>query len=113
MGIGASIFLIAVGAILTFALDVSVGGINLDVVGWILMVAGVIGLIFTAMIWGPRRRTAVTEEPSAYEPADRSYTRTSRTTVTEEPEGYDSADPRYTRSGRTTGYRRTEEHTEL
>jgi hypothetical protein len=95
MGVGASIFLIAIGAILTFALDVSVGGVDIDVVGWILMAAGVIGLIFTTMIWGPRRRasTTVTEEPTAYEPTqDRTYTGT----------------------GRTTGYRRTEEErTEL
>ena len=35
MGIGTSIFLIAVGAILTFALDIRVGGVNLDIVGWI------------------------------------------------------------------------------
>ncbi len=95
MGIGASIFLIALGAILTFALDVSVGGIDIDVVGWILMVAGVIGLIFTTVIWGPRRRasTTVTEEPVTYEPTqDRAYTRT----------------------GHTTGYRRIEEErTEL
>ena len=62
MGIGASIFLIVAGAIITFALDVEVGGVDLDVVGWILMVGGVIGLIFTTLIWGPRRRSTVTRE---------------------------------------------------
>lgn len=62
MGIGASIFLIVVGAILTFALDVRVGGVDIDMVGWILMAGGVIGLIFTAFIWGPRNRTVVTRE---------------------------------------------------
>ena len=76
MGIGASIFLIALGAILAFALDVSVGGINLDVVGWILMAAGVLGLVTTGLIWGRRRevvttapverRQVVTEEPVEY-----------------------------------------------
>jgi hypothetical protein len=74
VGIGASIFLIAVGAILTFALDISVGGVNLDVIGWILMVAGVLGLIMTALIWGRRRtvvtpavdQRVVTEEPVEY-----------------------------------------------
>ncbi|MFG1883948.1 DUF6458 family protein [Micromonospora sp. NPDC049102] len=68
MGIGTSIFLIALGAILTFALDASVGGINLDVVGWILIGAGVLGLIMTALIF-QRRRTAVvttTEQPVEY-----------------------------------------------
>jgi hypothetical protein len=59
MGIGASVFLIAVGAIITFALNWRVGVVNMDVVGWILMVAGVIGLIFTALIWGRRSSTVV------------------------------------------------------
>jgi hypothetical protein len=66
VGIGTSIFLIAVGAILTFALDVSVGGVNLDIVGWILMGAGVLGLVIFAMIWGNRRREVVTTEPPEY-----------------------------------------------
>ena len=56
MGIGVSIFLIAVGAILTFALNLRVGVLDLDIVGWILMAAGVIGLIMTTLVWGPRRR---------------------------------------------------------
>jgi len=58
MGIGVSIFLIAVGAILTFATDVSVSGLSLDVVGWILMLVGVLGLVMTLLVWGPRRRVA-------------------------------------------------------
>jgi Domain of unknown function (DUF6458) len=62
MGIGASIFLIVLGAILTFALDLEVGGVDLDAVGWILMVGGAIGLIFTAFIWGPRHRSVVTRD---------------------------------------------------
>ena len=56
MGIGAGVFLIAVGAILTFALDVSVSGINLDVVGIILMLAGLIGIAVDLAIFAPRRR---------------------------------------------------------
>ncbi|GAB3962432.1 DUF6458 family protein [Plantactinospora veratri] len=67
MGIGTSIFLIALGAILTFALNVSVGGLDLDVVGWILMAAGVLGLIMTTVIWSNRRRAVVTTtEPTEY-----------------------------------------------
>lgn len=62
MGIGASILLIAVGAILTFALNVSIGWLDLDVVGWIMMVAGAAGLFMTTMIWGPRRRAVVTRD---------------------------------------------------
>ncbi len=66
MGIGASVLLIAVGAILTFALNASVGWLNLHVVGWIFMAAGVIGLLFTTMIWGPRRRaTTVVRDETA------------------------------------------------
>jgi hypothetical protein len=66
MGIGTSIFLIAVGAILTFAVDVTVGGLNLHVVGWILMAAGVLGLIMITVVWGNRRREVVTTEPTEY-----------------------------------------------
>ena len=62
MGIGASILLIAVGAIFTFALNVSIGWLDLDVVGWIMMLAGAIGLFMTTVIWGPRRRTVVTRD---------------------------------------------------
>ncbi|PZG22557.1 hypothetical protein C1I95_05125 [Micromonospora craterilacus] len=67
MGIGTSIFLLAVGAILTFAIDASIGGLDLDVVGWILMAAGVLGLIMTTIVWGRRRQVvATTEEPVEY-----------------------------------------------
>jgi len=61
MGIGASIFLIAVGLILALAVDVTVSGIDIKVIGWILVAAGVVGLALTAMIFGPRRR-AVREQ---------------------------------------------------
>lgn len=66
MGIGTSIFLIAVGAILTFALDANIGGVSLDVVGWILMAAGVLGLIMTALVWGRRREVVTRTEPVEY-----------------------------------------------
>jgi len=62
MGIGASILLIAIGAILTFALNVQVGFLDLDVVGWVLMLAGLAGLILTTLIWGPRNRRVVTRD---------------------------------------------------
>lgn len=45
MTIGGSIFLIAVGAIIRFALDVELAGVDLDVVGLILMIAGIAGLL--------------------------------------------------------------------
>ena len=47
MGIGTSIFLIAVGAILKFAVTAHVSGIALATVGTILMVVGVIGLLIS------------------------------------------------------------------
>ncbi len=56
MGIGASVFLIAVGAILTFATDLDLSGLDLDTVGIILMVVGVIGLLMTLLVWAPRGR---------------------------------------------------------
>src|SRR4051794_6464120 len=58
MGIGVSIFLIAVGAILTFAVHVHTSGFSLDTIGWILMAVGAIGLLTSLVIWAPRRRTA-------------------------------------------------------
>jgi hypothetical protein len=63
MGIGVGIFLIVIGAIMAFALNVTVAGIDLDVVGWILMLAGVAGLILFFYFWNRRRgaRAVVTE----------------------------------------------------
>ncbi|GIG88944.1 DUF6458 family protein [Plantactinospora endophytica] len=60
MGIGGSIFLIALGAILAFAVDVETGWLNLNAVGWVLMLAGVVGIIMTTYLWRNRRRTVVT-----------------------------------------------------
>ena len=51
MGIGVSVFLIAVGAILAFAIDVTTDGVNLDTVGVILMVVGGIGLLASMLFW--------------------------------------------------------------
>jgi len=51
MGISLSILLIAVGAILTWAVNASVSGIDLQVAGVILMVVGVIGLIASLVFW--------------------------------------------------------------
>ena len=50
MSIGASIALIAVGAILAFAIDTSIEGIEISTVGLILMVAGVIGLVISLIV---------------------------------------------------------------
>lgn len=54
-GIGVGIFLIVVGAILTFAVHATVAGLDLKVVGWILMLAGVAGLVLFLYFWHRRR----------------------------------------------------------
>jgi len=58
MGIGVSIFLIALGAILTFAVHASLSGVSIQTIGVILMIAGALGLIVTLLVFGPRRRAA-------------------------------------------------------
>lgn len=71
MGIGASIFLIALGAILAFAVTYELAGIDIQVIGWILLVVGILGLVLSMVFWsswgGPaywsRRRTYVDEGP--------------------------------------------------
>ncbi|WP_055586420.1 DUF6458 family protein [Streptacidiphilus griseoplanus] len=56
MGLGGCVILIALGAILAFATDWHVNGVNLDVVGVILMVVGLLGLVtFSSVLRRPRR----------------------------------------------------------
>ena len=50
MGIGTSLVLIAIGAVLKFALTASVSGIELATVGVILMVVGILGLIISLLV---------------------------------------------------------------
>lgn len=64
MGVGVSLLLIAVGAILTFAINATVSGVDVNTVGWILMVVGGVGLVFSMMFfspWGYRSRREVRE----------------------------------------------------
>ena len=63
MGIGASITLLAIGAILAFAVQADVNGLDVQVIGVILMLAGALGLILTMLVFGRRDRTVgVAEE---------------------------------------------------
>lgn len=66
MALGTSLFLIAVGAILRYAVSDSVPGIDLPVIGLILIIVGVVGMIislFTMTLWDrDRRRGGVVEE---------------------------------------------------
>lgn len=59
VGIGGSIFLIALGAILAFAVNASLGWLDVNVVGWVMMIAGLAGLILTLWFWNSRRRRTV------------------------------------------------------
>ena len=69
MTIGASIFLIALGAIVKYAVDVTVQGIEIQTIGLILMIAGVVGLVIGLflMTQADRRR------PVAYDERDPVY----------------------------------------
>ena len=62
MGIGFSVLLLAVGAILFWAVNATVEGINLDVVGIILMIAGAVGLLWSLVTASAAERHRVVEE---------------------------------------------------
>lgn len=72
MGIGASVALIAVGAILAFALDLEIGyiedigRIDISMVGWILMIAGAVGMIITVALWNRGRSDRVIHSREVY-----------------------------------------------
>jgi hypothetical protein len=73
MGLGVSLFLIAVGAILTWAVNATVSGLELNTIGVILMIVGIVGLVLSLIFWsswggwgGARRRTYVEDVPPGY-----------------------------------------------
>jgi len=51
MATGISLFFLAVGAILTFAVNTSVSGIDIDTIGVILMIIGLLGMLFSLVLW--------------------------------------------------------------
>jgi hypothetical protein len=69
VGIGTSIFLIAVGAILKFAVEADISGLEISTVGVILMIVGVVGLVISLymMSMASRRGEVVAERPVARE----------------------------------------------
>jgi hypothetical protein len=79
MRIGASLFLIALGAILKFAVTQHVNGVNVATIGVVLMIVGIVGLLITLVMMSMRRRTDVVY-------------RRDGSTVLEPPAG---VDPRY------------------
>jgi hypothetical protein len=67
MGIGGSIALLVIGAILAFAVkDTDLGGwLDINVVGWVLILAGLVGMVLTLWVWNSRRRRVVAAPPAA------------------------------------------------
>ena len=94
MRIGFSVFLMAVGAVLTFAVHKTATGVNIHTVGVILMIAGVIALAATLTIFTPRRGVSavasertVTTTPAAAPVANPATVTTNPATVTTAPAG--------------------------
>jgi hypothetical protein len=95
MGIAVGLILIAVGAVLTWAVTDTTDAINLGAVGVILMVVGLVGLVLDLLLWsswGPAyaRRRAVAAGPAAPDYDRRTVVETparpSRRAVVEEEE---------------------------
>jgi hypothetical protein len=71
MGLGTSLFLIAVGAVLRFAISVSTHGFNIHTIGVILMIVGAVGLLISLLwmtVWADRTRRPAAGEPVARDP---------------------------------------------
>jgi hypothetical protein len=71
MPMGTSIFLIAVGAILRYAVTASVSGVSLTTVGLILMIVGIVGVVlslFYMLTWSPRRHQVVRDRLIEHDP---------------------------------------------
>jgi hypothetical protein len=68
MGIGVALILIAVGAILAFAVDAQVSGLEITTIGWILLIVGIAGVLISMIFWsswggfGGRRRETVVHD---------------------------------------------------
>ena len=62
MGTGVSVFMLAAGAVLTFAINASVPNANLDLIGVILMIAGGIGLLVSLAFASSRREDMYVEQ---------------------------------------------------
>jgi hypothetical protein len=78
MGLGVSLFLIAVGAILTWAVTATASGIDVQAVGVILMIVGLLGFVLSLLFWsswGGFHRSVVYHDGAAPAPR-RGYRRT-------------------------------------
>jgi hypothetical protein len=86
MGISVSILLIAVGAILTWGVTADAEGLDVNAIGVILMIVGILGLVISMLFWsswgGFRRRTAYVDGAAPVRTTTAAAPR--RTTVVEE-----------------------------
>jgi hypothetical protein len=88
MGMAVSLFLIAVGAILTWAVTATTNGLDVNTVGVILMIVGLIGFLLSLAFWsswGGFHRRAVYTEGAGPAPAGYATTRRRTTYVEEDP----------------------------
>ena len=67
MYLGTALALIAGGLILALAVEVEIAGIDLQMVGWILFIVGIIGAIAELAVFRPRRTTVATGSAVARE----------------------------------------------
>jgi hypothetical protein len=73
MGLGVGLILAAAGAVLAFAVNTEVSGVNIHTIGWILLIVGIVGILLSLIFWsswaGPggftRRRTTYYDEGPA------------------------------------------------
>ena len=63
MGLGVSLFLIAIGAILAFAVDYTASGVDINAVGWILLAVGAVGALISLMFWSTWAASAAAGAP--------------------------------------------------
>ena len=78
MGLGVGLILSAVGAVLAFAVNATVSGVDIHTIGWILLIVGIIGIVLSMIFWsswaGPgywsngRRRTTYVDDGPAGPP---------------------------------------------
>ena len=75
MGLGVGLILAAVGAVLAFAVNTTVSGVDIHTIGWILLIVGIVGILLSLIFWsswagpgywsGSRRRTTTVDEGPA------------------------------------------------
>jgi len=67
---GSAIFLIAVGAILRWAVSWEVSGFNVQLAGLIVLIVGILGLVITLVLWNTRRSSRGTRRTDAVSPQE-------------------------------------------